>query len=157
MVLYNDLMKGDEVFRMNQTIDLSRFTEAHKQHYKDALKEIENGHKTTHWMWYIFPQIAGLGHSSTAQFYAIKNLDEAAAFYRDSYLGCNLLTICHALMALDTNNATEVFGKPDDKKLKSSMTLFSLVTDADPVFQNVLDKYFCGKQDNRTLKILGLL
>ena len=142
---------------MNQTIDLSRFAEAHKQHYKNALKEIENGHKITHWIWYIFPQIAGLGRSSISQYYAIKSIDEAIAFFQDPYLGKNLLTICHALMALDTNNATEIFGKPDDMKLKSSMTLFSLVRDADPVFQNVLYKYFSGKRDNRTLKILGLL
>ena len=142
---------------MNQTIDLSRFTEAHKRAYQTALKEIQKGRKTSHWMWYIFPQIHGLGHSSTSRYYAIHGLDEAGAFLHDPYLGGNLLEICHALLALNTNNATEIFGKPDDMKLKSSMTLFSLVPDADPVFQNVLDKYFSGKRDHRTLEILGSL
>lgn len=106
-------------------------------------------------MWYIFPQISGLGHSSTSRYYAIKSLDEAAAFLQDPNLGRNLREICHVLLSLETNNATEVFGKPDDIKLKSSMTLFSLVTDTDPVFQDVLNKYFGGKRDYRTLKILS--
>ena len=108
-------------------------------------------------MWFIFPQIHGLGHSSNSQYYAIQSLDEATAFLQDPYLGRNMLEICHVLLTLDTNNATEIFGKPDDMKLKSSMTLFSLVPDADPVFQNVLDKYFDGKRDHRTLKRLGLI
>ena len=139
---------------MNSGTELSRFINAHKQSYQNALEEIRNGHKYSHWMWYIFPQIHGLGKSSTSQYYAIKSLDEAAAFLHDSYLGGNLLEISHALLALNTNNATEVMGKPDDKKLRSSMTLFSLVPGADPVFQNVLDKFFGGKRDQRTLRIL---
>ena len=142
---------------MDQVIDLMRFTEAQKETYQTALKEIKNGHKRTHWMWYIFPQIHGLGRSSTSQYYAIHSLDEADAFLQDPFLGENLVTICHALLALETNNATEVFGKPDDIKLMSSMTLFSLVPDSNPVFQNVLDKYFSGKRDYKTLMILGLL
>ena len=142
---------------METYVDLSRYFEAHKQSYQNALKEIKNGHKYSHWMWFIFPQIHGLGRSSTSQYYAIKSLDEATAFLQDPYLGGNLLEICHALLVLDTNNATEVFGKPDDRKLKSSMTLFSLVPNASPVFQNVLDKFFDGKRDQRTLGILGLL
>lgn len=141
---------------MVSTTELSRFVNAHKQSYQIALEEIKNGHKYSHWMWFIFPQIRGLGKSSTSLYYAIHSLDEAAAFLRDPYLGGNLLEICHALLALNTNNATEVMGKPDDVKLKSSMTLFSLVADADPVFQNVLVKYYGGKRDSRTLKILGL-
>ena len=121
------------------------------------MEEIKNGHKNSHWMWFIFPQIHGLGRSPTSQYYAVKSLDEATAFLQDPYLSGNLLEICHALLILDKNNATEVFEKPDDMKLKSSMTLFSLVPNADPVFQNVLDKYFGGKRDYRTMKILGLL
>ena len=107
-------------------------------------------------MWYIFPQIRGLGHSATSQYYAIHDLDEAAAFLHDPFLGGNLLEICHALLALNTSSAAEVFGWPDDMKLRSSMTLFALVPNADPVFQQVLDKYFGGKRDGRTLEILGL-
>lgn len=125
-------------------------------YYQTALKEIQSGHKYSHWMWYIFPQIHGLGRSSTSQYYAIQSLDEARAFLEDPYLGKNLLEISQALLNLDTNNATEVFGRPDDMKIRSSMTLFSLVADADPVFQKVLDKYFGGRKDGRTLRILGL-
>ncbi len=138
-------------------IDISRFVKAHQYSYQSALTEIRNGKKISHWMWYIFPQIQGLGRSSTSQYYAIHSLDEAAAFLHDPYLGVNLLEICHALIALKSNNATEIFGRPDDIKLKSSMTLFSIIPDADPVFQNILDKYFSGKRDYKTLKILGLL
>ncbi len=141
---------------MEQKIDLSRFTEAQMQSYGTALKEIQNGRKVSHWMWYIFPQIHGLGRSSVSQYYAIQSLDEAAAFLHDPYLGGNLLQICRALLALNTNNAKEVMGHPDDMKLRSSMTLFSLVPDSDPVFQNVLEKYFDGKRDNKTLTILNL-
>lgn len=138
-------------------MDISRFVEAHKHSYQSALTEIRNGRKISHWMWYIFPQMQGLGHSSTSQYYAIHSLEEAAAFLRDPYLGGNLLEICHVLTELKTNNATEVFGRPDDVKLKSSMTLFSLVPDTDPIFQNVLDKYYGGKRDRITMKKLGLL
>lgn len=138
-------------------LDISRFVEAQKRSYQSALAEIKNGRKLSHWMWYIFPQIRGLGRSSTSQYYAIQSLDEATEFLRAPYLGGNLLEICQALTALKTNNATEVFGKPDDVKLKSSMTLFSLVPNANPVFQNVLDKYYDGKLDRRTLKILGMI
>ncbi len=141
---------------MNNAIDLSRFVNAHKQSYQTALEEIKNGYKYSHWMWYIFPQIHGLGRSSTSQYYAIQSLEEARAFLEDPYLGKNLLEISQALLNLDTNNATEVFGRPDDMKLRSSMTLFSLVADADPVFQKVLDKYFDGRKDGRTLRVLGL-
>ncbi|MBR2844334.1 MAG: DUF1810 domain-containing protein [Solobacterium sp.] len=138
-------------------IDLSRFIEAHQQSYQRALKEIRNGRKTSHWMWYIFPQMEGLGSSPLSQYYSIHSLDEAGAFLHDPYLGGNLLEICHVLTELKTNNAAEVFGRTDDTKLKSSMTLFALVPNADPVFQDVLNQYYNGKRDHRTLKILGVL
>lgn len=137
--------------------DISRFIEAHRRSYQSALTEIRNGRKISHWMWYIFPQMQGLGRSPTSQYYSIHSLDEAAAFLRDPYLGGNLREICHVLLSLETNNATEVFGKPDDMKLKSSMTLFSLVEGADTVFQDVLNKFYDGKRDYRTLNILGLI
>ena len=136
--------------------DLERFIEAHKQSYRSALSEIRKGRKTSHWMWYIFPQLAGLGHSPISEYYAISNLDEAASFLQNPFLGGNLREICHALLALKTDNATEVFGKPDDMKLRSSMTLFSLAEGADPVFQDVLDRFFGGRPDSITLKLLGL-
>jgi uncharacterized protein (DUF1810 family) len=147
-------MDNWEVINMNQNIDLSRFVEAHKRDYQTALGEIKNGRKESHWMWYIFPQIQGLGRSSISQYYAIQSLSEAAAFLKDPYLGNNLVEICQLLLSLKTNNATEVFGRPDYIKLKSSMTLFSLVPETNTVFQDVLNKYFGGKRDYRTLKIL---
>ena len=136
--------------------DLSRFTQVHKESYRSALKEIQNGKKMTHWMWYIFPQIRGLGRSSTSQYYAILNLDEAKAFLNDPYLGENLIEISYALLNLKEDNPTMIFGKPDDKKLKSSMTLFASISEDNSVFHKVLDKYFDGKMDKRTLTILGL-
>ena len=141
---------------MNNTFDLSRFVEAHKQSYETALKEIKNGHKYSHWMWYIFPQIQGLGRSSTSQYYAIKNYDEALAFLNDEYLGRHLIEISQVLMQLDSDNPTEIFGKPDDMKLRSCMTLFASVSDDNSIFHQVINKYFDGKPDKRTLAILQL-
>ena len=141
---------------MNNTFDLSRFVEAHNQSYETALKEIKNGHKYSHWMWYIFPQIQGLGRSSTSQYYAIKNYDEALAFLNDEYLGGHLIEISQALMQLDSDNPTEIFGKPDDMKLRSCMTLFAAVSDDNSIFHQVINKYFDGKPDKRTLAILQL-
>ena len=141
---------------MNNTFYLSRFVEAHNQSYDTALKEIKNGHKYSHWMWYIFPQIQGLGRSSTSQYYAIKNYDEALAFLNDEYLGGHLIEISKALMKLDSDNPTEIFGKPDDMKLRSCMTLFASVSDDNSIFHQVINKYFDGKPDKRTLAILQL-
>ena len=135
--------------------DLSRFTQAHKESYGTALREIRNGRKSTHWMWYIFPQILGLGWSETSQYYAIQSPDEARAFLEDPYLGGNLLEISRALLELKGNDPTEVFGTPDDMKLKSSMTLFAYVSEDGSVFHQVLEKYFNGNTDDRTLAIIG--
>ena len=141
---------------MKQNIDLSRFVEAHNQSYDTALKEIKNGHKYSHWMWYIFPQIQGLGKSSTSRYYAIKNSGEALAFLNDAYLGGHLIEISQVLMQLDSDNPTEIFGKPDDMKLRSCMTLFASVSDDNSIFHQVINKYFDGKPDKRTLAILQL-
>ena len=138
-----------------EKIDLSRFKEAHQKMYETALAEIKSGRKESHWMWYIFPQIYGLGRSSKSHYYAIRSLDEAIAFQRDPYLGRNLQEICRALLALESRNATEVFGRTDDKKLRSSMTLFSLAAGEDSVYQQVLNKFFDGEPDRRTFRILG--
>lgn len=107
-------------------------------------------------MWYIFPQIQGLGKSSTSQYYAVSSLEEAAQFLEESYLSKNFYVICEALMQLDTSNATEVFGRPDDMKLRSSMTLFAYVAGEQSFFNQVLGKYFHGKYDNRTKRILNM-
>lgn len=135
--------------------DLNRFISAQERSYDAALMEIKSGHKVTHWMWYIFPQIAGLGFSSTAQFYAISSMQEAKDYYAHPVLGKRLVEISEALLALDTNDAAAVMGYPDDLKLRSSMTLF-LAASGDAVFQRVLDKFYSGRPDSKTLRILGL-
>lgn len=136
--------------------DLQKFIIAHQRDYATALYEIRNGRKRSHWMWYIFPQIRGLGRSSTSQYYAIDSLEEASAFLSDTYLGGNLREICEVLLELESNNPTEIFGKPDDMKLRSSMTLFACAAGRDSVFEKVLNKYFGGRCDIRTKKILNI-
>lgn len=136
--------------------EISRFMKAHQSDYQRALSEIKNGKKVSHWMWYIFPQMKGLGHSSMSEYYGIRDLDEARVYLADPVLGKHLTEICEALLSLDTDDATEVMGQPDDRKLKSSMTLFDAATESLDVFQMVLDKYYHGKKDCRTLKMLGI-
>ena len=136
--------------------DLERFTRAQEHDYARALSEIRAGRKRSHWMWYIFPQLAGLGMSSTSQFYAIDDLDEAAAYLEHPVLGPRLLEISGALLELDTDNASAVFGWPDDLKLHSCMTLFHRAAPAEPVFTQVLDKFFGGREDLQTLRLLGM-
>ena len=133
---------------------LERFVEAQQRDYQIALTEIKDGKKRSHWMWYIFPQIKGLGSTPTSKFYAIKNKEEASAFLQHSILGVRLIEINKELLKLESNDAHEIFGSPDDLKLKSSMTLFSSLHAADPVFQLVLDKFFNGKKDEKTLRII---
>lgn len=138
-----------------QTYDLSRYTQSHQTDFCRALSEIQRGRKETHWMWYIFPQIQGLGHSPTAVYYAIQSAGEARAFLKDPYLIGNLCQICSALLELNTNDPLAVFGHPDNMKLKSSMTLFACVADDPDLFKRVLDKFFDGEKDEKTLQILG--
>jgi uncharacterized protein (DUF1810 family) len=134
---------------------LERFTDAQKNTYGTALAEIQQGRKQSHWMWFIFPQIAGLGFSETSRFYALKDLKEAAGFIEDPVLGSRLVNISRELLKLKTNDAHRVFGSPDDLKLKSSMTLFSMVPGADPAFQQVLEKFFHGEKDTKTLQLIS--
>lgn len=133
--------------------DLERFKKAQEFDFATALAEIRNGRKVSHWMWYIFPQLAGLGMSSTSQYYGIRDLEEAKAYLEDEYLRDHLMIICEALLSLDTSDALAVFGRPDNMKLRSSMTLFAQASDND-IFQKVLEKYFEGKMDGRTVKML---
>ncbi|EOR93016.1 hypothetical protein ADIARSV_3816 [Arcticibacter svalbardensis MN12-7] len=135
---------------------LQRFIDAQKEDYIIALSEIKNGRKRSHWMWYIFPQIQGLALSETSRYYAIKDLDEAADYLSHTVLGSRLVEICKELLALKGDNANLILGSPDDLKLKSSMTLFSCLPQADPVFQSLLDKFYQGKKDPKTLQIIGM-
>ena len=137
-------------------MDLSRYIEAQEKQYATALNEMKAGHKTSHWMWFIFPQIAGLRFSDVSKFYAIKNLDEAKAYLQHEILGKRLKEISQVLLMQDTDNANLIFGSPDDMKLHSSMTLFAIANEDNPdnVFEKVLAKYFKGKYDRRTEEIL---
>ena len=134
--------------------DFTKFTIAHLKDYETALSEIRNGRKTSHWMWYIFPQLIGLGRSSTAEYYGIQDLNEAKAFLEDEYLGKNLTEISAALLQLDCDDARLIMGETDAKKLKSSMTLFMLAAPDEDVFRQVLVKFFSGKPDDRTINML---
>ncbi|HEX8269591.1 MAG TPA: DUF1810 domain-containing protein [Flavobacterium sp.] len=133
---------------------LKRFLDAQNQMYLKALSEIRNGHKSSHWMWFIFPQIKGLGQSETAKFYGINDLDEASAYLAHPVLGKHLIEISEALLQINEKSATEIFASPDDMKLRSSMTLFANLKDTSPVFEHVLQKYFDGLHDERTLQLL---
>jgi uncharacterized protein (DUF1810 family) len=133
--------------------DLDRFVSAQAGVYADALAELKAGRKRTHWMWFIFPQIAGLGFSPAAQRYAIASLDEARAYLAHPVLGPRLRECAQTLLAVDGMSAREILGYPDDLKLRSSMTLFARAADDPDVFEAVLDRYYDGP-DPRTLERL---
>ncbi len=128
---------------------VERFVKAQEESYRQALIEIKNGRKHSHWMWYVFPQLKGLGRSETARYYGIANRQEAKAYLAHPLLGSRLLEISGELLKLESRDANAVFGKPDNMKLKSSMTLFYLV-DGNPTFKAVLDKFFGGQLDEVT-------
>lgn len=134
--------------------DLQRFKEAQKRDFDTALSEIRRGRKRSHWMWYIFPQIQGLGFSSTSAYYAIQNMAEAEDFLNDPYLGANLRTISEALLELDTDDPYQILGSPDHLKLLSCMTLFEAAEGEGGVFTQVIEKYYDGRRDDKTLYIL---
>jgi len=138
---------------MSESLD--RFIDAQSSTYPAALREIKNGRKTGHWMWYIFPQLKGLGYSEMATRYAIEELQEAQNFYAHPILGNRLIEISTAVLEAKTENATQLMGSPDDLKLRSSMTLFSELKNVHPVFQQVLDKFFKSKKDPKTLTLLA--
>lgn len=121
--------------------------------YEQALAEIRNGRKTGHWMWYIFPQIVGFGHSHNTNYYAIKSVEEAKAYLADEVLSSRLRELCEVLLSLETNNPGEVFGFPDWLKLGSSMTLFDYVS-PDDIFDKVLRKFFAGNRDLKSISII---
>lgn len=134
--------------------DLNRFITAQKGSYAVALKEIKAGYKRSHWMWYIFPQIAGLGHSWMAKQYEIVNLDEAKAYMENDYLRNNLIEISQALLDCGNDDIGDIMGFPDNLKLCSCMTLFELAAPEEKVFGEVLDKFFDGQRDKRTLELV---
>ena len=150
------MIRANKTTNSNDQFDLNRFTSAQDKVYDRVLAELKNGRKRSHWMWYIFPQLDGLGRSTTARRYAIKSIEEAIAYLNHPVLGSRLLECANTVLAIEGKTASEIFGYPDDLKLKSSMTLFSTVAD-DSVFVRVLDKYFQSERDDRTLQLLKKL
>ncbi len=134
--------------------NLKRFLTAQEDVYATVLTELRSGRKRSHWMWFIFPQIDGLGHSSKAKYYSIKTLGEAEAYLVHAILGQRLNECTKAALQIEGRSASEILGYPDDLKLKSSMTLFEQVSKSNSVFSLVLEKYFDGKRDNLTLELL---
>jgi uncharacterized protein (DUF1810 family) len=136
--------------------DLNRFVQAQQLDYDEALLEIRRGRNTSHWMWYVFPQVDGLGSSATSSFYSIKSLAEGAAYVAHPILGPRLAERAEAVPAVEVRSADEIFGSPDDLKLRSCATLFVYVSLPGSVFHRILDKVFQGKHDRKTLGLLGI-
>ena len=135
--------------------DLDRFVTAQEADYERALSEIRSGRKRTHWMWYVFPQVEGLGSSPTSRRYSIKSLEEARAYLGHPILGPRLRAIADAALAVEGRAARDVFGSPDDLKLRSSATLFASLSPPGSVFDRLIEKYFSGERDTRTLQLLA--
>ncbi len=133
---------------------IKRFIDAQKRDYEMAFSEISEGHKRNHYMWYIFPQLKDLGSTSTSKYYGIRDIEEAKEYMDNEYLRNNLINISKVLLTLGTNNPKDIFGHIDSIKLRSSMTLFELVSD-DDVFSKVLDKYYDGVRDEITLNLIN--
>ncbi len=134
--------------------DLDRFVAAQQADYERALGELRRGRKQSHWMWYIFPQVQGLGHSFMSRRYALSGVEEARAYLAHPVLGPRLLECCRAALETGSSTPREVFGTPDDLKFRSCLTLFALADPAEPVFAELLDKFYGGKKDPQTLDIL---
>jgi len=135
--------------------NLQRFVDAQEHYYEQAMAEICAGKKRSHWMWFVFPQIDGLGRSPTSRQFAIKNRSEAECYLAHPVLGPRLIECCEALLAQPNDSAHDVFEYPDDLKLRSSMTLFARTSPSNPIFQKVLDRFFGGSQDERTIQLLA--
>ena len=133
--------------------DLNRFIKAQDLVYNSVIYELKSGYKYSHWIWYIFPQFDGLGYSSQTKFYAIKSIEEAKAYLNHKVLGERLKECCNLLLDIKDKSIEQILGYPDNLKLQSSMTLFNKVSN-DKIFQDVLDKYFDGKEDIRTLELV---
>ena len=134
---------------------IKRFLTAQNQAYLKALEEIRAGKKVGHWIWYIFPQLKGLGKSEISEYYALEGINDATDYLNHPVLGRHLVEISNAVLSLTGRSAHEIFGSPDDMKFRSCMTLFAGIKDTDPVFKQVLDKYFDGQFDRLTLDLLA--
>ncbi len=135
--------------------NLQRFLTAQAEDFDRALRELRRGHKESHWIWYIFPQVAGLGYSSTSQKYAIRSREEAVAYLNHATLGIRLRQCCEALLKHQGREVQDIMGYPDDLKLCSSMTLFAMISTPDSVFHKVLNAFYSGQMDERTVAFLA--
>lgn len=140
---------------MAEDFDLDRFVRAQEPVIAQVRAELKAGRKATHWMWFVFPQLAGLGFSHRAQLYGISSLDEARAYLAHPVLGPRLVECTDLVNAVEGRTAHDIFGSPDDMKFRSSMTLFALASPDEPAFGVALAKYFDGRRDERTLELLG--
>jgi uncharacterized protein (DUF1810 family) len=136
------------------TYNLDRFVKAQEPVLDQACLELRNGRKTSHWMWFVFPQISGLGHSASARYFGISSLAEATAYLEHPILGPRLVLTTSIVVAVEGRSAEQIFGFPDYLKFRSSMTLFGCVPSAEPVFASALRKFFAGVQDQTTLMLL---
>ena len=141
-------LNNDDIF------DLRRFVVAQDNVYQNVLRELQNGKKRSHWMWFIFPQLEGLGRSSTARFYSIKSLEEAQAYLNHPILGNRLLECTNTILSIEGKSALQIFGIPDDLKLKSSMTLFAFISPPNSIFHQALTRFCGGKKDDKTISLL---
>jgi uncharacterized protein (DUF1810 family) len=142
------------VHRLADPFNLQRFVSAQEGSFETALAEIRAGYKVSHWMWFIFPQYAGLGHSSMARRYAIGSLDEARAYLAHPVLGPRLIACAEAALRVEGKTAYDIFDTPDDLKLRSCATLFAIVSPTGNVFEQLLEKYYDGEPDERTLQLI---
>lgn len=154
--ILNDTIDAGNDRLMDDPYDLSRFVEAQAKDYQAALAELHAGEKRTHWMWYVFPQIAGLGHSPMSARYAIQNADEARAYLSHPTLGPRLVQCAETVLSAENRTATQIMGSPDDLKLRSCATLFDFVSEEGSAFKRILDKYYGGERDPRTLELLAI-
>lgn len=154
----NGVIRLGEAVRTRARDDrtLERFVKAQEKTYDQAVEEMKAGSKWGHWMWYIFPQIEGLGHSEMAKFYGIKDMREAKEYLMHPVLGKRLVNICRIVLLYEGDNASLIFGSPDDMKLQSCMTLFHRAAPEVKVFSAILTKFFSGREDYKTLNLLGL-
>ncbi len=149
------MTKASDITTNKDPYDLNRFISAQDKIYETVIKELINGKKHTHWMWYIFPQIDGLGKSATSKYYAIKSIEETRQYLNHPVLGKRLLECAEIVIYLEGKSISEIFGFPDDLKLKSSMTLFAYIANPGSIFARIIDKYFEGEKDVKTLDLLG--
>ncbi len=151
------MVKVNDTTGRHDPFDLKRFTSAQESVYDSVLAELKSGRKRTHWMWFVFPQVDGLGYSSTTKYYSIKSMEEARQYLDHPVLGKRLVECAEAVFTVEGRTISQIFGYPDDLKFKSSMTLFACAADPHSIFDRVLEKYFNGDRDVMTLQLLEKL